>query len=922
MTLYMRNSIVKHIKPLSLSLLLILLGGINAWGQTDYSGTYYIASYAKVPNSSPAQYFYDPTNPTNAENYYLCPSDGWIYYKKGNNWTADKASSDGPFLTTFKCRTNDYVAQGGMNNAKWVITKHGDYYTFYHTGTSKYLVLSGKISGCGDDRMRVHLKTIDSPETDDNALFTIASDGNPGLYIAPKTISGDRLTVNGGNKDALTGQSGKTGGPTGYENTAGILGIYRGTSTDDNRYFYLEEVLPRPTFTSTSSQIVIGHSEENTTIYYTTDGTNPSATNYAGSGQAPLQIDMLGSSATLKAVAAKSDNFPSCISKIQVIPAASVTLAPSTFTYTGSDIEPTVSSVLDGNTVIPVDEYTIGYSDNKDAGTASVTITDNASGDYIVYGSKSFTINPKPLSITANNKTITYGDAPTNNGVTYGEFAGTETSAVLTGTLTYTYSYEQYGDAGSYEITPSGLSNSNYDITFVAGTLTVNPKEVTVTSGITAADKTYDGTTAATLDGTAAVIEGKIGSDELTVEVGTGTFADKNVGTDKTVTINSFTFGGAKAGNYQMAASGHQATAQASITPATLTVTADAKSKTYGDDDPEFTYTSDGLISPDVLSGDLSRAEGEDAGTYAIGQGTLTAGSNYSITFTSANLTITPKSIGDGNQTAEGITITLTSEGALSAVKDGSTTLEEDADYTYTTVTEGANQFVTVTGIGNYTGSAKALYANPVFTKPAGSDNAATVYKASKDLAKPTGITPYIVRKVNPSIGTITITPLDYIPEGVPVILLSDEEAAGFVASPKEEATPEITDGTKNSNKLMMSQGGETVEAAQIYMFYKGEFVLTKAGTLGTDKYYLHNPNYHTTPSEEPGNSESRTTLEFVIEEETTGIDEINLPPGGSQPPVWRGDSGYSLDGRRLERKPTKSGIYILKGQKVYIKKK
>jgi len=372
------------------------------------------------------------------------------------------------------------------------------------------------------------------------------------------------------------------------------------------------------------------------------------------------------------------------------------------------------------------------------------------------------------------------------------------------------------------------------------------------------------------------------------------------------------------------------------INPKAVTITANDASKTYDNTAlTEYGFTTSSLETGDTHIFTVSMTEGStitNAGTQpnviaivdgtGVTTGTETAIGNYLVTTVNGTLTVSPKSIGDGNQTAEGITITLTSEGALSAVKDGSTTLEEDADYTYTTVTEGANQFVTVTGIGNYTGSARALYANPVFTKPAGSDNAATVYKASKDLAKPTGITPYIVRKVNPSIGTITITPLDYIPEGVPVILLSDEEAAGFVASPKEEATPEITDGTKNSNKLMMSQGGETVEAAQIYMFYKGEFVLTKAGTLGTDKYYLYNPNYHTTPSEEPGNSESRTTLEFVIEEETTGIDEINLPPGGSQPPVWRGDSGYSLDGRRLERKPTKSGIYILKGQKVYIKKK
>ncbi len=271
------------LRKIFLLLTLLTLGTTSGWGQTDYSGTYYVASYAKVPNSNPARYFYDPTNPTSADNYYLCPSDGWIYYKKTNNWTADKVNSDGPFLTTFKCRTTAYNDYGGMDNAKWVVTKHGDYYTFYHTGTSKYLVLSGTIAECGADRMRVHLETIDSPETNDNALFTITSDGNPGFCIAPKTISGDRLTVNGGNKNNLIGNSGKTGGPKGtgynYENTAGIIGIYRSTGTDDNRYFYLEDVpIPTPTFTvNADGTVEISCSEAGTVIHYTLDGTDPTA---------------------------------------------------------------------------------------------------------------------------------------------------------------------------------------------------------------------------------------------------------------------------------------------------------------------------------------------------------------------------------------------------------------------------------------------------------------------------------------------------------------------------------------------------------------------------------------------------------------------------------------------------------------------
>ncbi|MBR1414427.1 MAG: hypothetical protein IJ570_01000, partial [Prevotella sp.] len=61
-------------------------------------------------------------------------------------------------------------------------------------------------------------------------------------------------------------------------------------------------------------------------------------------------------------------------------------------------------------------------------------------------------------------------------------------------------------------------------------------------------------------------------------------------------------------------------------------------------------------------------------------------------------------------------------------------------------------------------------------------------------------------------------------------------------------------------------------------------------------------------------------SLTMVFDYEATGIDQTILPPGGSQPPVWRGASGYSLDGRRLQGKPTKSGLYINNGLKIVIK--
>lgn len=81
------------------------------------------------------------------------------------------------------------------------------------------------------------------------------------------------------------------------------------------------------------------------------------------------------------------------------------------------------------------------------------------------------------------------------------------------------------------------------------------------------------------------------------------------------------------------------------IDPAEVAVTADEKSKTYGQADPELTSVKSALEGTDVWTGELSREAGEDVGLYQILQGTLDAGENYAITYTPANLAIGPASL-------------------------------------------------------------------------------------------------------------------------------------------------------------------------------------------------------------------------------------------------------------------------------------
>ena len=81
------------------------------------------------------------------------------------------------------------------------------------------------------------------------------------------------------------------------------------------------------------------------------------------------------------------------------------------------------------------------------------------------------------------------------------------------------------------------------------------------------------------------------------------------------------------------------------ISKCPITLTADAKSKTYGDADPSLTaqVTSGTIVTGDNASGSLTRATGETVADYAISKGTYTYGSNYDETYVSKNLSITKR---------------------------------------------------------------------------------------------------------------------------------------------------------------------------------------------------------------------------------------------------------------------------------------
>ena len=147
-----------------------------------------------------------------------------------------------------------------------------------------------------------------------------------------------------------------------------------------------------------------------------------------------------------------------------------------------------------------------------------------------------------------------------------------------------------------------------------------------------------------------------------------------------------------------------------------ITVTVNDASKTYGDEDSEFTYVNDKLIGNDKLTGIiLTREEGEDVGTYKI-KVSQKEGSNpnYDITFKDGTYTINPLSIDKGTVVL-GNVLKYTGEKQTQEVEqvlvNGKALNKEDYEVLDNQATKEGKHVLTIKAKGNnHTGSFEYAY--------------------------------------------------------------------------------------------------------------------------------------------------------------------------------------------------------------------
>lgn len=197
-------------------------------------------------------------------------------------------------------------------------------------------------------------------------------------------------------------------------------------------------------------------------------------------------------------------------------------------------------------------------------------------------------------------------------------------------------------DVDTFKINYQAEGDANHNDTEVKTIEIKIGKRPVKVSGITASNKTYDGTNSATLNFDGAEFENILTGDKLTVSA-KGAFADKNAGDNKTVNITDMTLGGADADKYTLDTNGQQSSTTANITAKTLKVKwqesaelqytgeeqapeaefefaenlLDGDGKAYTGDDVQPVITGK-HIYPALWTATVNSLSGRDAGNYKL----------------------------------------------------------------------------------------------------------------------------------------------------------------------------------------------------------------------------------------------------------------------------------------------------------------
>ncbi|MEB2787111.1 MBG domain-containing protein, partial [Algoriphagus persicinus] len=363
-----------------------------------------------------------------------------------------------------------------------------------------------------------------------------------------------------------------------------------------------------------------------------------------------------------------------------------------TFSYTG---------LANGDTKVATEpSISTTATQSSNVGTYPIELDGGSDDNYTITLVKgTLTVGKKAVTITADDKSKTYGEENPALTFTYTGLANGDTKVATEPSISTTAI--QSSNVGTYPITLEGGSDDNYTISLVNGTLTVGKKAVTITADDKS--KTYGEENPALTFTYTGLTNGdtKVATEP---SISTTATQSSNVGT------YPITLEGGSDDNYTISLVNGTLT----VGKKAVTITADDKSKTYGEENPALTFTYTGLTNGDTKvatepSISTTATQSSNVGTYPI---TLEGGSddNYTITLVSGTLTVGKKAV------------TITAD-------DKSKTYGEEnpaLTFTYTGLTNGDTKVTTEPSISTTATKSSSVGTYPI-TLEGGSDDNYTI---------------------------------------------------------------------------------------------------------------------------------------------------------------------------------------------------
>ncbi len=253
----------------------------------------------------------------------------------------------------------------------------------------------------------------------------------------------------------------------------------------------------------------------------------------------------------------------------------------------------------------------------------------------LVTAPASLKVTPKKVTVTADNTEKAYDTQDPTFTATYdGLLPGDSPDD-----FTVSFNREPGEDVGTYSVTPAGdVMQGNYELVFVSGELTIKQSDVLRVTGID-----YIGV----YDGQPHTVGASYNTSEVTGDIlieysldGVYWTADP-MEFASTVPMNVTVKVRGTSKNYVTS----EDTAVLQLSPREIRAVVNNAVKVYGDADPDFTVTYEGLLpvdSPDDFTVSFTREPGENVGTYTVTPHGEQQQGSYYITFVPGTLEITP----------------------------------------------------------------------------------------------------------------------------------------------------------------------------------------------------------------------------------------------------------------------------------------